>query len=73
MTIVNEPLTTSTTNEQFKTYYDTAPQAIAVETTQTTTKPVNNVISELILLPGLNEQQTQMIKQFSINSGLNLL
>jgi len=74
MTIVNEQFTISNiTNEQFKTYYDTAPQAIAVETTQTTTTtPVNNVISEPTLLPGLNEQQTQMIKQFSINSRLNL-
>lgn len=77
MTIVNEQFTISNiTHEQYKIYYDNVPkqEKISVETNQaqTTTTTVNTeAVSEPALL-GLTGQQIQMVKDFSINSRLNL-
>lgn len=74
MTIVNEQFTIANiTSEQFKIYYQNVQQTLPVGTNQTTSAAAISaipVVHEALI--GLNEQQIQMIKEFSVNSRLNL-
>ena len=77
MTIVNEQFTiANVTHEQYKTYFDNSQQQITVDTTQSNTNATSTTTTinsdSANVLPGLTEQQTQMIKEFSVNSKLNL-